>query len=94
MDYNGHISKCGDAMVHTLLYEAANAMVIRCARYSAPKAWAIRITKTRGLMRAKVALARKLAVIMHRMWIDGSESRWSDTVLGHRALSSAGGLKS
>jgi transposase len=80
IDYNGRISKCGDAMVRTLLYEAANAMLIRCARYSALKAWAMRIAKTRGLKRAKVALARKLAVIMHRMWIDGSEFRWSDTV--------------
>ena len=78
IDYNGRISKCGDAMVRTLLYEAANAMLIRCARYSALKAWAMRIAKTRGLKRAKVALARKLAVIMHRMWLDGSEFRWSD----------------
>ena len=78
IDYNGRISKCGDAMVRTLLYEAANAMLIRCARYSAPKALAMRIAKTRGLKRAKVALARKLAVIMHRMWLDGSEFRWSD----------------
>jgi len=57
IDYNGRISKCGDAMVRTLLYEAANAMLIRCARYSALKAWAMRIAKTRGLKRAKVALA-------------------------------------
>ena len=78
IDHNGRISKCGDAMVRTLLYEAANAMLIRCARYSALKAWAMRIAKTRGLKRAKVALARKLAVIMHRMWLDGSEFRWSD----------------
>jgi transposase len=81
IDYNGRISKCGDAMVRTLLYEATNAMLTRCTRYSALRAWAMRIAKTRGLKRAKVALARKLAVIMHRMWLDGSEFRWSDTVL-------------
>jgi transposase len=79
IDYNGRISKCGDAMVRTLLHQAASAMLTRCARYSALKAWAMRIAKTRGLKRAKVALARKLAVIMHRMWLDGSEFRWSDT---------------
>ena len=78
VDYNGRISKCGDAMVRTLLHEAANALLTRCARYSALKAWAMRITKIRGLKRAKVALARKLAVIMQRMWLDGSEFRWSD----------------
>jgi transposase len=79
IDYSGRISKCGDAMVRTLLHEAANALFTRCARYSALKAWAMRIAKTRGLKRAKVALARKLAVVMHRMWLDGSEFRWSDT---------------
>ncbi len=77
IDYNGRISKCGDAMVRTLLHEAANALLTRCARNSALKAWAMRIAKTRGKKRAKVALARKLAVIMHRMWLDGSEFYWS-----------------
>ncbi len=80
IDYNGRISKCGDAMVRTLLHEAANALLTRCTRNSALKAWAMRIAKPRGNKRAKVALARKLAVIMHRMWLDGSEFRWSDKV--------------
>ncbi len=77
IDTNGRISKCGDAMVRSLLHEAANALLTRCARNSALKAWAMRIAKTRGKKRAKVALARKLAVIMHRMWRDGGEFRWS-----------------
>ncbi len=58
LDYNGRISKCGEAMVRTLLHEAANALLTRCARNSALKAWAMRIAKTRELKRAKVALAR------------------------------------
>jgi transposase len=62
-----------------LLQEAANAMLTRSARNSTLKAWAMRIAETRGLKRAKVALARKLAVVMHRMWLDGSEFRWSGT---------------
>ncbi len=78
VDYNGRISKCGDAMLRKLLHEAVHALLTRCARNSALKAWAMRIAKTRGLKRAKVALARKLAAIMHRMWLDGSEFRWSD----------------
>jgi hypothetical protein len=73
---NSH--KPAKVRVRTLLHEAANALLTRCARNSALKAWAMRIAKTRGLKRAKVALARKLAVIMHRMWLDGSEFRWSD----------------
>ena len=66
-------------MVRTVLHEAANVLLTRCARNSALKAWAMRIAKTRGLKRSRVALARKLAVIMHRMWLDGSEFRWRDT---------------
>ncbi len=73
----GGPGECGDAMVRTLLYEAANALLTRCARYSALKAWAMRIAKTRGLKRAGVAPARKLAVIMHRMWRDGTDFIWS-----------------
>jgi transposase len=52
-------------------------MLSRVTRFSALKAWALRVAKLRGLKRAKVALARKLAVVLHRMWIDGSEFRWS-----------------
>ena len=54
-------------------------MLTRTTRFSALKAWALRIAKLRGLKRAKVALARKLAVVLHRMWVDGSEFRWSRT---------------
>ncbi len=53
----------------------------------------MRIAKTRGLKRTKVALARKLAVIMHRMWLEGSEFRWSDKASTPRALRSAEGTK-
>ncbi len=54
IDVNGRISKCGDAMVRTLLHEAAHALLTRCARNSALKAWAMRIAKTRGLKRARI----------------------------------------
>ncbi len=73
IDYNRRISKCGNAMVRKLFHEAANSLLSSCARNSALKAWAMRIAKTRGLKRAKVALARKLAVVLHRIWLDGSE---------------------
>ena len=79
VDWTGRISKVGDAMVRTTLFEAANVMLTRTTRFSALKAWALRIAKLRGLKRAKVALARKLAVVLHRMWVDGSEFRWSRT---------------
>ncbi len=79
-DVTGGISKVGDAMVRTALYEAANAVLSRPTRFSALKRWAVDVAKRRGLKRAKVALARKLAGVLHRMWADGTEFRWSREV--------------
>lgn len=76
IDRTGRISKVGDAMVRTALFEAANVMLTRAVRFSALKAWALRVASRRGMKKAKVALARKLAVVMHRMWLDGTEFRW------------------
>ena len=59
------------------LFEAAHVMMVRSAKGSVLKAWAMKIAKRRGLKRAKVALARKLAVILHRMWIDQTDFRFS-----------------
>src|SRR5271166_7184811 len=72
IDWTGRISKCGDKMLRSYLYEAANVMLTRVARWSALKAWGIRVAKRTGLRNAKVAVARKLAVVLHRMWIDGT----------------------
>ena len=76
VDRTGSISKCGDAMMRAALYEAANVLLGRTTRWSWLKAWAMAVAKRRGKSRAKVALARRLGVIMHRMWMDGSEFRW------------------
>ena len=73
----GRISLCGDGMMRTLLFESALTMLTRSAKWSWLKAWAMKVAKTRGLKRAIVALARRLAVIMHRMWVDGTEFRWT-----------------
>lgn len=75
-DRSGRISKVGCTLTRALLYEAANVLLSRVTRWSALKAWAMRIAKRHGAKKAKVALARKLAVIMHRMWMDGTEFRW------------------
>lgn len=77
IDIEGHISKCGDGEVRTALYEAASAMLVRSKKWCAVKAWGVKIAAKRGHKRAVVAVARKLAVIMHRMWIDGSEFRFA-----------------
>ena len=63
-------------MVRTALYEAANAVLSRSTRFSTLKRWAMEVAKRRGLKRAKVALARKMGTVLHRMWIDGTEFRW------------------
>jgi transposase len=70
-DYSGRISKIGDTSVRTGLYEAAHVMLTRPVKGSALKSWAMRLAKRAGMQKAKVALARKLAVIMHRMLVDG-----------------------
>jgi transposase len=75
-DVTGGISKVGDALVRTVLYEAANVMLTRAGRFSTLKHWALEVAQRRGLRRAKVALARKLAIILHRLWVDGSEFRF------------------
>ena len=76
-DYDEGISKCGDAMLRTMLYEAAQSMLTHSQKWSWLKAWAMRVAQRRGMRRAVVALARRLAVILHRMWVDGSDFRWS-----------------
>jgi transposase len=79
-DRPGAISRCGDEMMRAMLYEAAQSMLVRSTRWSWIKAWAMQIAKRRGLKRAIVALARRLAVIMHRIWVDGTEFRWTREV--------------
>lgn len=72
-DVTGGISRVGDAMVRSALYEAAHAMLIRSQKFSSLKRWALQVARRRGMRRAKVALARKLASVLHRMWLDGTD---------------------
>src|SRR5438270_1515121 len=75
-DVSGGISKVGDGVVRTALYEAANAMLSRTSRVSALKRWALEVARRRGMKRGKVALARKLAGVLHRMWANATDFRW------------------
>ncbi|MGI9385822.1 MAG: IS110 family transposase [Methyloligellaceae bacterium] len=77
IDWTGRISKCGDSMLRSYLFEAAGVLLTRVAKWSTLKSWGIRLAKRSGIRKAKVAVARKLAVILHRMWIDGTEFNWS-----------------
>jgi transposase len=74
-DNPGRISKAGDRDVRMALYTAAHALMTRSDAWSTLKAWGVRLAKVRGHRRAVVAVARKLAVILHRMWVDGTDFR-------------------
>ncbi len=74
-DRVGAISKAGDPAARVALFEAAHVLLTRVARGSALKAWGMRLAQRRGAKRAKVALARKLAGILHRMWVSKSDFR-------------------
>ena len=80
-DRTGRISRCGDEMMRVMLYEAAQSMLVVSTKWSWLKAWAMKIAKNRGMKKAIVALARRLAVIMHRIWVDGTEFRWTKEVV-------------
>jgi transposase len=78
LDVTGSISKAGDRMVRTALYEAASVMLTRTVRMSPLKSWGLAVAKRRGTKKARVALARKLSVVLHRMWVDGTNFRWTN----------------
>ena len=71
-DVSGRISKVGDASVRSALYEAAHVILTRPVKGGELKSWAMRLAKRAGMQKAKVALARKLAVVLHRMWVDNT----------------------
>lgn len=75
-DIQGRISRCGDELARTALYEAAHSLLVRSKKWSSLRAWGMNIARRRGMARARVAVARKLAVILHRMWADATEFRF------------------
>jgi transposase len=76
VDRSGRISRCGDTLARTLLYEAAVVILHRVKRASSLKDWALAIAKRSGMGKARVALARKLSVILHSVWRSGEPFRW------------------
>jgi transposase len=77
IDRSGRISRCGDTLARTLMYEAAVVILTRVKRASNLKDWAQAIAKRSGPGKARVALARKLSVILHSIWRSGETFRWS-----------------
>jgi transposase len=79
LDSSRGISKCGDSLMRAYLFEAATTLLTRVEKWSAIKAWGLRLAKRSGMKKAKIAVARKLAVMMHCMWRTGEPFRWSST---------------
>ena len=75
-DRTGRISKRGDRLTRYYLFEAANVLLKVVRRGSSLKSWGLKLAKRIGPKKAKVALARKLAVILPCMWTDGNEFNW------------------
>ena len=86
IDRAGVISKCGDKMMRVMLFQAAQVMLTRTKKWSWLKAWAMKIARHRGMKKAIVALARRLAVIMHRIWVDATSSAGPETSQRHESL--------
>jgi transposase len=78
IDYDGGISNSGDTMLRTMLYEAAQVLLTQSRHWSWLKAWGMKVAERRGMRRAIVAVARRLAVVLYRMWTDGTDFRWSN----------------
>lgn len=83
IDYNGHITKCGDSLLRSYLYEAASVILRQSTKKNSLKSWGLNIAKRSSTKNARVAVSRKLAVIMHRMWLTGKEFEW-DTDIVHK----------
>lgn len=80
LDRRGRITKNGDETLRSALFEASLVLMRPSTKPSALKAWGLRVAKRRGMARALVAVARRLAVILHRMWVDRTEFRWKAAV--------------
>jgi len=75
-DTNGKISRWGDRLLRTYLFEAATVLLYRTKKWSSLKAWGMKLAKRIGMKKAKVAIARKIAVILHCIWVDGTSFDW------------------
>lgn len=77
LDLAGRISKGGDGLLRHTLYEAANSLLARLKRDCALRTWGLRLQERKGAKRARVAVARKLAVLLHRLWLGACDFRWA-----------------
>lgn len=77
IDWSGRISKCGDTLLRAYLFGAAGVLLSRTEETCSLKAWGLKIAARSGGKKARVAVARKLSVILHRVWQDGTDFKWT-----------------
>jgi transposase len=75
-DTSGRISRWGDGLMRAYLFEAATVLLYRTKKWSSLKSWGMKLAKRIGMKKAKVAIARKIAVILHCIWVDGTTFEW------------------
>jgi transposase len=75
-DINGKISRWGDGLLRFYLFEAATVLLHRTNKWSSLKVWGMKLAKRIGMKKAKVAIARKIAVILYCIWTDGTSFEW------------------
>lgn len=76
-DVRGRISRAGDPLLRSALYESANSLLARVKRSCALRDWGLRLAQAKGPKRARVAVARKLAILLHRLWRSETVFRWA-----------------
>jgi transposase len=76
MDVSGHVSRWGDRLLRADLFEAASVLMHRTKTWCSLKAWGLRLAKRAGMKKAQVAVARKLALVLHCIWVDGTTFEW------------------
>jgi transposase len=92
-DTSGKISRWGDRLLRTYLFEAATVLLYRTKKWSSLKAWGMKLAKRIGMKKAKVAIARKIAVILHCIWVDGTSFDWAAQSRPERILKVPGPVR-
>ena len=88
-DWAGHVSRCGDGLLRAYLFEAAAVLLHRHPRACALRSWGLALAKRAGMRRAKVAVARKIAVLLHTLWRRGEDFRWPEPAAAPPASTAA-----
>lgn len=77
IDFRGGISRLGNSMTRSHLVQAATVLLLNGRKNSVLRAWGLKISKRKGFCKARIAVARKLAIILHKMWLNERDFCWN-----------------